>query len=244
MSKTRNNTSTALAANGNFTGPIERTNGMITIGVTVLTSRNARLTINQYETQNGAATISSNFDIVGSGTYMYGQPVVLPFFNVVIADSAEEAHAYTRVNTVLYPNNLNDHNLTFVNTQTLHITPQGSRGNVHNNILPAGNPSANDNVGTGGSAAFNISTYGNNSVICYEDSAREAGDPIIVQGSTSTTGNDQWVTIGALTSFVSGPDPGKRYSFAGIRLASYERLRIFNVSNAAKNGSVCSVYSS
>ena len=233
MSKTRNNTSNALAANENFTGPVEKTNGFVTIAVTALTARNATLTINQYLTEGAPATVTSTFTMVGGSTYLLGQPVVLPFFNVVLTDSDGANHAYTRVNTVLNPNNVNDHNLQFVNTQTMHMTIQGSRGNVHNQTLAEG----------GFSNTFNCSTYGNNSVMCYEDRDKDSQDAIIVQASSSETGND-WVVIGALPVFVpGGANDDKRYSFSAIRLGAFKRLRINNAGTQKPN-SVCSVYSS
>lgn len=240
MSKTRNNTNTALTALVNFTGPIERTNNMVTIAVTALTARNATLTIRQYATEGEAASLTSTFVMVGGSTYFCGQPVVLPFFNVTLANAAGEAHGFTTVNTVLYPNNVNDHKLQFVNTQTQHMLIQGSRGNVFRGTLPPGTVFD----GTGATEPFNCSTFGNNSVLCYEDNDRASQDNIIVQASTTVEGDEEWVAIGALTVFVPCIDPDNRYSFASIRLAAFKRVRIFNISVAEKLGCVCSIYSS
>jgi hypothetical protein len=252
MSKTRNNTNIALGDDNNrrFTGPIEKTNGMVTIAVTAITALNATLTIRQYETIDGVAIITSVFIMVGNSTYFCGQPVVLPFFNVTLEGNDQNDHAFTTVNTVLNPNNLNDHKLQFVNTQTQHMLIQGSRGNFLNDAtltavtaVDAENPTDGGVLEVNGiNAEFNCSTYGNNSLICYEDTEQGSQAAIIIKATTTTTGDNDWVVVGALTVFVG--DLTMRYSFSSIRLAAFKRLRIFNTSNAETANVTCSIYSS
>ncbi len=231
MSKTRNNTNTALNAAEGFTGPREKTNSLATIAVTALASHKSQLTISQYETTGGPAKISQSFTMVGGTSYNFGQVIVLPFFNVTIINLSNVAQNFTLVNTVLKLNPSDNSKLQFVDTQTEHATIQGTRGNILNNVTLAAN---------GRSPDFDCSTYGNNCVISYQDDAEGFDTIITVEASETETGNN-FSTIGAFTSFVS--DTFNRYSFAGIRLASFKRIRVVN-KGTSKSLVVCSLFSS
>ncbi len=108
----------------------------------------------------------------------------------------------------------------------------GSRGNVVNNVAM---------TRLSNSYLFNCISYGNDSVISYEDTNFSNTGSIYVYASTSVISGTECL-IGTLQPLPNN-EGTKRYAFGTIKLGPFNYIYIRNNSNVTNTNVICTLYS-